>query len=361
MRRALQLARRGQGRVEPNPMVGCVLVRGGRVVGEGYHRRFGGAHAEVEALRRAGENARGATAFVNLEPCCHYGKTPPCTEALIRAGVARVVVGMRDPFPPIDGRGIDRLRRAGVRVDLGVGETEARELNAPFVTRVTLGRPYTILKWAQSLDGRIATRTGDSRWISDAPARRVVHLLRARVDAILVGIGTVLADNPELTARDVALRRLAARVVLDSQLRIPTSSRLIVTASAVKTVVFTTRTGLARNARQAGRLRAAGVELIACPAHRGRVSLRFAMRRLAATGITNLLVEGGGQVSAAFVDQRLADEAMVFVSPRLIGGDGAVAALGGVGAARIKDSPPICRFAVRRVGRELLYDLRFAH
>src|SRR5262245_31687444 len=201
MRRALELAEQGRGHVEPNPLVGAVVVRDGRVVGEGWHQKFGGPHAEVFALAAAGEAARGATLYVSLEPCCHFGKTPPCSEAIIQAGIARVVAALRDPFPKVDGGGFKVLRAAGIQVTEGVGESAARRLNAPFVTLVTVGRPHVHAKWAMTLDGKIATRTGHSQWISNEASRRLVHLLRGFMDGILVGIGTALADNPQLTAR----------------------------------------------------------------------------------------------------------------------------------------------------------------
>src|SRR5919197_3355884 len=206
MSRALELAERGRGFVEPNPLVGAVVVRDGRVVGEGWHRRYGEAHAEVNALAAAGEAARGATLYVTLEPCCHHGKTPPCTDAVLRAGVRRVVAAMADPFPQVAGQGVAQLRAAGVEVEVGVCEREARELNAPYLTLLAEGRPYVHAKWAMSLDGKIATRGGDSRWISGPASREVVHRLRGRVDAILVGAGTVRADDPLLTARPLGPR-----------------------------------------------------------------------------------------------------------------------------------------------------------
>ena len=230
MKRAITLARRGEGKVEPNPMVGCVLVRDGKVLGEGWHRVFGGPHAEIEALRaaaKAGPDVRGCDAYVSLEPCCHHGKTPPCTEALIDAGVARVLVGVADPFAQVAGRGIAALRDAGVQVEVGIEHEAASDLIAPFARRVTAGRPWVIAKWAQPLDGRIATATGQSRWISNDASRRQVHQLRARVDAVMVGVGTVIADDPQLTARDVRRLRVARRVVVDPSLRIPLDATLL--------------------------------------------------------------------------------------------------------------------------------------
>ena len=358
MRRALQLARRGQGHVEPNPMVGCLVVKRSRVVGEGYHRRYGGAHAEIEALRRAGPGARDSTAYVTLEPCCHHGKTPPCADALVAAGLRRVVVAMRDPFPEVGGRGIRRLRRAGIRVDVGLLEAEARELNAPYLTLVTRKRPYCILKWAQSLDGKIATRTGDSRWISSPASRRFVHRVRARVDGILVGVQTVLADDPQLTARSVPLRRTATRIVLDSRLRIPVKAAVVTTARDVPTLVLTTGDTLHRRTAKAGRLRRTGVEIVACKARDGHVDLRSGLGMLGKRQFTNLLVEGGGRVLGAFLDMKLADTAMTFISPRFIGCDSAAGPYRGTGVARVADARLHRPVSIRRIGPDVLYHVR---
>ncbi|MFH0983253.1 MAG: bifunctional diaminohydroxyphosphoribosylaminopyrimidine deaminase/5-amino-6-(5-phosphoribosylamino)uracil reductase RibD [Planctomycetota bacterium] len=359
MRRALHLARRGQGRVEPNPMVGCVLAKRGRIIAEGYHRSYGGPHAEVEALRGAGRAARGATVFVTLEPCCHYGKTPPCTEALIEAGVGRVVVAMADPFPAVAGKGIAQLRQAGIPVEVGLLEAQARELNAPFITLVTRRRPYTILKWAQSLDGRIATRTGDSRWISSPASRRLVHRLRARVDGVVVGVGTVLADDPQLTARDVPLRRTASRIVLDSRLRVPPEATLVTTAHQTPTLILTTNEAVLSQPDKADRLLCSGAEIVVCRARNGHVDLRSALRKLGRRRLTSLLVEGGGCVLGAFLDLKLADEAMIFVSPRFIGGDDAVGPHRGKGVARAAGAPLHTPYRIARVGCDVLYRIRF--
>ena len=356
MRRALTLARRGQGRVEPNPMVGCVLARGPRIIAEGYHRRFGGAHAEVDALQRAVETTRRATAYVTLEPCCCHGKTPPCTDALIRAGITRVVAAMTDPADLVNGKGLRTLRRSGVAVDVGLLEDKAAELNRPYLKLVRRGHPYVILKWAQSLDGKIASRTGDSKWISSEPSRRSVHRLRARVDAILVGIGTVLADDPMLDARGTPLRRIATRVVLDTGLRLPERCRLVTTAGRVPTLVLTSRRSLRERARKAARLERCGVELMPCRTVGGIIDLRATLRFLGGRRFTNVLVEGGSRLLGNFLDRRLAAEAVVFVSPRLIGGAGAPSAYAGRGVPRVQDAPGV-RARVRRRGDDLLYHL----
>jgi len=361
MNRAIALARRARGRVEPNPMVGCVLARGRRMIAEGYHRRFGGPHAEIDALRRAADDARGATAYVTLEPCCHTGKTPPCTDALIEAGLSRVVVAMKDPFAQVAGRGLRQLRRAGIRVDVGLCHKEAQELNAPYLTLVGQHRPYVILKWAQSIDGKIATHTGDSQWISGPESRRLAHRLRARVDAILIGIGTVLADDPLLTARDVPIRRTATRIILDTNLRLPLTCQLVATAGvphpsqsegwgtdALRTKAWTTdhppvllltsRAALRKRPRHAQRLQQRGVEIIPCRVKNGRIDLTAALRLLGDRQMTNLMVEGGGRTLAAFLDARLADEAHIFIAPKLIGGQSAIQAYPGQGAPQIADA-----------------------
>jgi diaminohydroxyphosphoribosylaminopyrimidine deaminase/5-amino-6-(5-phosphoribosylamino)uracil reductase len=300
-------------------MVGCVIARGDRIIGEGFHRRFGGPHAEIEALRECKSNPRGATVYVTLEPCCHTGKTPPCVDALIDARVKRVVVASKDPNPAVNGRGIRRLRSAGIEVSVGVGTSEAAELLAPFATLIKLGRPYVIAKWAQSLDGRLTTPPGSSPWISCERSRRWVHRLRARVDTILVGVGTALADDPMLTARDVTVRRVATRVVLDRRLRVRESSKLVATANTTPTCLFTTRQ--AAQTPKAARLSRKGVEVIACGSRGENVSLESCLRLLGKRGVTNLLIEGGPTVLTSFLRADLVDEACVFVAPRLIGPD----------------------------------------
>jgi len=356
MSRAVSLARKGEGRVEPNPMVGCVITQEDRIIGEGYHRRFGGPHAEVEALRACTENPRGATVYVSLEPCCHHGKTPPCSDALIEASVVRVVIAVKDPSPHTDGGGVSRLRQAGIKVDIGVCAREAGELLAPFLTWVRLNRPYTIAKWAQSLDGKLAARSGDSKWISCEASRKRVHRLRGRVDAILVGSGTVLADDPMLTARNVSIRRRALRVVLDGRLRIGEKCQLAVTASTVPTLALTSATRA--RSRSAQRLSRMGMEVLACHTRRGRLVLADCLRKLAERDVTNLLVEGGPTVLTAFWEAGLVDEAWVFVAPKLIGGERAPVALAGRGAARMDAAITPKTVTTHRSGTDILYRMR---
>ncbi len=355
--RAIKLARKGEGFVESDPMVGSVIVRGNRIIGEGWHRRFGSPHAEVEALRSCKSNPRGATCYVTLEPCNHHGKTPPCTDALIAAGIARVVAAIRDPNPIVDGDGFAKLRRAGIKVDVGVCAEQAAELIAPFATRMLHQRPYVIAKWAQSLDGKLATRTGGSKWISGEQSRRRVHQLRARVDAILVGSGTVLKDDPLLTARGVPIRRIATRVILDGRLRIPEKCRLIATIGDAPVLIFTSadKAGSAR----AKRLRRNGVAVESVPLVRGTLSLRSILKHLASRDVTNLMVEGGPTILSAFLDQRLVDETHVFVAPRLIGGSDAPSVWMGAGTSRITDGLEPTVISAQKVGNDIHYRLRF--
>ncbi len=334
-------------------MVGCVIVRGRRVLGEGYHRKFGGPHAEVHALRSAADSVKGATAYVTLEPCSHYGKTPPCADALIAAGIKRVVATMKDPGLHVAGRGMARLRAAGVEVRTGCLGDEARRLNKAYLTLQEHGRPYLILKWAQSIDGRIATASGESRAISGRAAHRWVHRLRARLDGIVVGVGTVLADDPLLTARGVRIHRVATRVVLDSRLRIDARCKLVRTAEQYPTLVFTTRAGMEGRRLHAERLRRAGVDIECCRARRGRVDISAVVRKLGARMMSNVMVEGGGAVLTEFLSRGFVDEAYVFVAPRFIGGDGATVAFGGP----MKNELLVTS---RRVGPDTLYHADFA-
>lgn len=354
MRRALAIAARGRGRVEPNPMVGCVIVRGGRIVGEGWHRRFGGPHAEVFALRQAGANAKRADVFVTLEPCCHFGKTPPCTNALIAAGVRRVVAAIRDPFDQVAGKGLRSLRNAGIVTEGGLCAAEAENLAAPYLKHRRTGRPWVILKWAQSIDGKIADRDGKSQWISGEAARRLTHRWRGEVDAIIVGIETALRDDPRLTARTGRPKRIAARVVLDARLRLPHTSKLVRTAKQTPLIIAASRDATRRNTSKRRRLASAGAEILTLPARAGRVDLAALLDELGRRKMLNVMVEGGGQVLGSFFDADLADECRIFVSPRLLGGDAAASALPGRGTT-LADLPDA---TVRKVGEDQLFILR---
>jgi len=353
MARALELARRGRGRVEPNPMVGAVLVRDGAVIGEGYHEHFGGAHAEVAALasaRSAGIDPAGATMYVTLEPCCHHAKTPPCTEAIIRAGIARVVVATTDPDERVAGKGIAALRSAGVEVVVGVMAREARRLLAAYFTLRTQGRPWVICKWAQSLDGRIATFTGQSRWISSEQSRRRAHLLRGQCDGVCVGAGTVMADDPLLTNRSGAGRQ-PARVVLDARLEISPTCRLLGSTDVSPVIVVTPAPA---PADRAGALRAAGAELLELPRADGGVELSALLAELGKREWTYLLVEGGRGVLGSFIRSGLADELMVFVAPLLVGGRRSLGPVDWEDVATIDQAMRLTTPQVERIGPDLL-------
>ncbi|MBD0273784.1 MAG: bifunctional diaminohydroxyphosphoribosylaminopyrimidine deaminase/5-amino-6-(5-phosphoribosylamino)uracil reductase RibD [Acetobacteraceae bacterium] len=351
MRAALALARRGLGNTWPNPSVGCVLVRDGRVVGRGWTQPGGRPHAETEALARAGEAARGATAYVTLEPCSHWGRTPPCCDALIAAGVSRVVVAAGDPDPRVDGRGLRRLREAGVVVELGLLEAEARAVIAGFVRRITRGLPLVTLKLATSLDGRIATATGESRWITGPAARRAAHGLRATHDAVLVGSGTVLADDPDLTCRVPGMARVpVARVVADTRLRTPLGSRLVQTAREAPTWIVT-RTGQPPAALAP--FLQAGVEVLPVRAREGGLDLHALLGALARRGVTRVLAEGGAGVAAGLLRAGLVDRAAWFHAPGVMGGDG-MPAVRPLPLKSLSAMPRFRRVASRAVGEDWL-------
>ncbi|MBV8613589.1 MAG: bifunctional diaminohydroxyphosphoribosylaminopyrimidine deaminase/5-amino-6-(5-phosphoribosylamino)uracil reductase RibD [Acetobacteraceae bacterium] len=377
MRAALALARRGLGVTWPNPSVGCVIVRDGRVVGRASTAPGGRPHAETAALARAGERAQGATAYVTLEPCCHWGRTPPCTGALIAAGIARVVLGVRDPDPRVDGGGVAALRARGVEVVEGVLEDEAAEVVAAFARRVRTGRPLVTLKLASTLDGRIATRAGESRWITGPPARRAAHALRGCHDAVMVGVGTVLADDPDLTCRIPGMRALpVVRVVADSALRTPLASRLV--ASAAEAPVWLLVSPDADPARRAEAERR-GARVITVGPHpdplpqagegedspspslggEGRreggrtLNSRAALLALGAAGLTSVLAEGGARLAASLLRADLADRLAWFHAPAVIGGDGLPAAWA-MGLDRLADLPRFRRHSATPVGGDML-------
>ena len=360
MTAALALARRGLGNVWPNPAVGCVIVNAGRIVGRGWTQPGGRPHAETEAIARAGDAARGATAYVTLEPCAHWGRTPPCAEALVAAGVSRVVASIEDPDPRVAGGGLARLRDAGIAVATGLRAAEAAEINAGFLRRVRTGRPLVTLKLATSLDGRIATVTGESRWITGPAARERTHLLRATHDAILVGTATVLADDPQLTCRLNGLEhRSPVRVALDRTLAIPPAARLVAEAKQVPTW-FLTVPGSDPERREA--LHCAGVDIIeAAPDASGQIDLGDALRRLGERGLTRLLVEGGGRLAAALLRAGLADRLVWLHAPLLLGGDG-VPAVNALGLGALAEAPGFDLLSSETVGPDLLstYRLRIA-
>ena len=374
IRRALELAVRGQGLVEPNPMVGCVIAQGAEIIGEGWHRRFGQAHAEIDALQIAGERAAGATLYVTLEPCCHHGKTPPCTRAVLASGVARVVIASRDPFPQVQGGGIAELQAAGLIVEVGLLEAEAMRLNAPYLKLVETGRPWIIAKWAMTLDGKIATHTGESRWISNLQSREIVHKLRGRVDAVVIGRGTVERDDPLLTARAPDVNgdspifadtkmgtvpppgpRTALRVVLDTKASLDGNSQLVRTASEAPVLVAA---GRESSPADRSRLHDAGCEVFVCDGETHAERLGALLTELGRRRLTNVLVEGGGRVLGSLLDSREIDEVHVFVAPKLIGGASAATAVAGRGIAEIGAALRLESPQVRQLGEDIYITAR---
>jgi diaminohydroxyphosphoribosylaminopyrimidine deaminase/5-amino-6-(5-phosphoribosylamino)uracil reductase len=356
---ALRLAVKGRGTTSPNPMVGALVVNQGGIVGRGYHRRPGHPHAEILALRQAGRRARGATLYVTLEPCCHLKKrTPPCVPEIVRSGVHRVVMAMRDPNPSVKGRGAAVLRRAGLSVVIGVARREAKEVNEAYCHWIRTNRPHVTLKAGMTLDGKIATAAGESRWITNTWSRREVHRLRSQIDAVLVGVGTVFADNPSLTARIGArFRKLAPRqplrIVVDSRLRIPLAARILSQQREARTIIATTRSAPA--ARRSA-LRKKRIETITLPAARGRVSLPALLNELGRRGITSVLVEGGSEVNAAMLKAQLVDRVRLHVAPMLLGGHNAKSVVGGKSPARLARAMKLHRIRTRSLGGDIVVE-----
>ena len=356
MRRAMELAERGVGFTNPNPMVGAVIVKGGKVIGEGWHERCGEWHAERNAFKNCTVPAEGATMYVTLEPCCHYGKTPPCTEAIIEHGIARVVVGMEDPNPLVAGKGIALLREAGIEVVCGVEEEALREQNRVFLKYISTKLPWVAMKTAMTLDGKIATRTGDSKWITGAEALAYVHELRHRFMAIVVGIGTAVADDPLLNCRIEGRGvRQPIRVVVDSNARLSLDSQLVKTAGEYRTIVAHTRFAPEESVKA---LREAGVEMLLCKEKEGLVDVRNLLELLGQSGIDSILLEGGGSLNYTFLAEGLADELYAFIAPKIVGGMNAKTPVEGAGMEKMADAINLELENVLNVGHDVLLKLK---
>ena len=351
MRRALSLARRGLGKSSPNPAVGAVVVKGGRVVGQGYHARAGGPHAEVIALRQAGPKAKGATLYLTLEPCHHKGRTPPCTQAILQAGVSRVVYGAADPNPKVAGGGGDFLRKNGVEVFAGALKQKCAREHRFFFTHITTGRPHVILKTAATMDGKTAAITGDSRWVTGESARCHVHRLRRFCDAICVGIGTALADDPQLTCR-LKGGRDPVRVVVDTELRLPLSAKVLDRTAGGGCLVAC---GARPSVRKRKALEESGACVLALPRKAGGVDLAALLKELGKRGLTSLLVEGGAALAWGFLSQGLVDEVMYFFAPKIIGGENAPSMVGGQGFAKMAQALELEKPELRRFGDDVMF------
>jgi diaminohydroxyphosphoribosylaminopyrimidine deaminase/5-amino-6-(5-phosphoribosylamino)uracil reductase len=349
---ALDLARQGRGRTSPNPMVGAVVVQGSEVVGSGYHRAAGSPHAEIIALKKAGEQARGATLYVNLEPCNHHGKTGPCTESIIKAGIVRVVAAMQDPNPLVSGRGFARLIEAGIKIKEGVLEDKARQLNEAFIKYIITGMPYVSVKVAMSLDGKIGTVTGNSQWITGDKARQFVHRLRDHCDAIMVGIETVLKDNPRLTTRlEGGSGMDPLRVIVDSTCRFPLDAQMLENSSPAKTVIAVTEHASREKCRA---LEAKGVEIMILPSRDKRVDLKALMIKLAERNLVNVLVEGGGTLNYSLLEQSLIDKLFVFIAPLIIGGRESPTAFAGSGIEMLSRAWSVENVELKQFDRDML-------
>lgn len=352
MRLALALAEKGRGAVAPNPMVGAVIVKDGRIIGEGCHERYGQAHAEVNAFASVTEDVEGATIYVTLEPCSHYGKTPPCADLIIQKKVGRVVVGALDPNPLVSGRGIQRIQAAGIEVESGVLADESRQLNEVFMKFITEKQPFVVLKVAMSLDGKIATRTGESKWISGEVSREQVHRERGYLTGIMVGINTVLKDNPHLTARLPGSKN-PTRIVVDSQLRIPMDAKVLQQQSEAPTILLTTKRA---DQEKAARLAEKGVTVLTLPERDGRVDLQEAMKELGQRNIDSILLEGGATLNYSALEAGIVDKVQVYIAPKIIGGANSPTPVGGKGIERLSEAFPVERIASRMIGEDLLIE-----
>ena len=351
---ALALASKARGRTSPNPLVGAVIVRNGKIVGEGYHQKAGDAHAETHALNQAKELAEGATMYVTLEPCCHWGRTPPCTESIIRAKLANVFVATKDPNPRVAGNGVRQLEEAGIPVHVGICEEESRRLNEVFIKYITKQRPFVILKTAISLDGKIATASGESQWITSEPSRLKAHEVRAQVDAILVGIETVLQDNPALTVRlPERQNEDPTRIVVDSRGRTPIRAKVFNPDSNAGALIALTERAPPEKIEA---LKTAGADVLVIEEAEGRVCLRSLMRELCQKEITSVLIEGGGEINAAALQAGIVDKLMFFVAPKLIGGKDAPGPIGGVGIARLVEAFELHNVTTSQTGADFLIE-----
>lgn len=354
MKLALNLALKGEGRTNPNPVVGAVVVKSGEVVAKGYHQKAGLPHAEIIALRKAGDMARGADLYVNLEPCCHHGRTPPCTEAIIASGIKKVILGIRDPNKLVSGRGIRFLRKKGVEVVVGVLRRDCEKINEPFIKYITTGRPWVILKSAFSLDGKIATRTGDSRWITGPQARAYAHRLRSRVDAVLVGAETVRLDDPQLTVRPKKKGvQNPTRIVVAGKTNISASAKIFNNAHKER-VIYAATASLSLSEKK--KIQGIGVEVLIIKRKKDQVDLSLLMGKLGDMGVSSVMIEGGSEISGTAFKEKLVDKVIYFLAPKIIGGKNAPGPIGGQGIAKLKEFVKVKEMSVARLGNDLVIE-----
>lgn len=372
MRRAIELAKKGGGYVHPNPLVGCVVVKDGEIIAEGYHEKYGEFHAERNALTRCKTETKGASLYVTLEPCCHYGKTPPCTEIIIEKGIKKVFVGILDPNPLVAGKGVKILQDAGIEVEVGLCENEIREMNKVFLKYITTKRPYVIMKTAMTLDGKIAAYTGDSKWVTNDESRKMVHELRSELAGVIVGIGTVLADDPMLNVRLEGEHHQPVRIVVDSNLRIPVDSQLVKTAKGYRTIVAcrhfdrseAERSEVEKSSLNVNKqkgfldslqsLEMTGVELLECQSNNNHVDINDLMTKLGAMGIDSLLLEAGGTLNAAFLEAGCVDEVWAFIAPKIIGGEGAKTPVSGKGIDKMSEAINLQDIDIQNINGDIL-------
>lgn len=354
MEAALVLAEKARGKTSPNPLVGALVVKDGEIVGRGYHQKAGGPHAEVFALEEAGGKAQGATLYVTLEPCSHYGRTPPCTEKIIASGVKKVVAAMVDPNPKVAGLGLQQLRKAGIEVEIGLCEDEAKRLNQVFLKYISTGKPFVILKTGMSLDGKIATRNGDSKWITSEESRAYVHQIRDQVDAIMVGIGTILKDDPQLTTRlPAGPGNDPIRIIVDSSAQIPVSCKVLNQQSSAETIIATTTKA---SPEKISLLEAKGARILVVEEKNGHVNMHKLMDQLGKLEITSLLVEGGSSINGAVIRDKLVDKVFFFIAPKIIGGEKAPSPIGGIGVETMKEVVRLKDYQMRPIGSDFLIE-----
>ncbi|WP_035445411.1 bifunctional diaminohydroxyphosphoribosylaminopyrimidine deaminase/5-amino-6-(5-phosphoribosylamino)uracil reductase RibD [Atopococcus tabaci] len=352
MRRALSLAEKGKGFVPPNPMVGAILVKNDRIIGEGYHEKYGEAHAEVNAFASATENAEGATLYVTLEPCSHYGKTPPCADLIVQKKVKRVVVGALDPNPLVAGRGVERIKAAGIEVVSGILSEESQQLNEVFMKFITERKPFVVLKAAMSLDGKVATRTGESKWISGEASRKQVHQTRSHLTGIMVGVNTVVTDNPQLTARFPGSKN-PIRIVVDSHLRIPLEANVLQRQEEAPTIILTTHQA---HQEKAAHLIDKGVTLLPVAERQGRVDLQEAMTELGRRNIDSILLEGGATLNFSALEAGIVDKVQMYIAPKIIGGTGSPTPIGGKGIDHLSEAFPVANVMIRMSGEDVFLE-----